>query len=294
MVKYLVGQGASLTATTDGGRLARALVSVFAPTIVEYLKSVSVPVFLAAAKTGNLAEAKLFVKLGMSVETADAQGATVLHWAAYSGSLDVVQYLVEQGASLTAADEDGYMVLHWAAGRAGNVAVIEYLVAQGADVWTPTENGEIARDVALAVGNTAVAASLKSFETAEVFVSLAASGDLFRVGLAVENGININGQALVTVGGVGRVRTALHAAAAAGHLEVVKYLVGKGAAKESKDAAGATPLHAAVAAEHLAIVKYLVGQGAGVNAKDANNETPLYYAASYGNLGIVTNGASVL
>ena len=140
------------------------------------------------------------------------------------------------------------------------------------------------------------------------FIMAAAAGDLAAVTSFVQAGVDKEGQSLVNVGGIGRVRTALHAAARGGHLAVVTYLVGpqpiaallspeghvvqqlvdQGASISSLDANSATPLHAAVAGENLAVVKYLVGQGASVNAKDASGETPLHYAASYGNKAIVT------
>ena len=122
----------------------------------------------------------------------------------------------------------------------------------------------------------------------EAFVRAATAGDSASVASLAQAGINKEGQVRVTVGGNSSVRTALHAAAAGGHLVVVKYLVGQGASVSSTDANSATPLHAAVTAENLAIVQYLVGQGASVNAKDAWGETPLHYATAYGNSAIVT------
>ena len=118
------------------------------------------------------------------------------------------------------------------------------------------------------------------------FIMAAAAGDLAAVTSFVQAGIDKEGQALVNVGGIGRVRTALHAAAG-GHLAVVTYLLGQGASISSTDAVGDTPLHAAVASGNLAIVKYLVGQEASVDAKNTAGETPLHYAAAYGHLLIV-------
>ena len=122
----------------------------------------------------------------------------------------------------------------------------------------------------------------------EAFLWAAAGGDSLSVAAFVEAGINKEGQALVIAGGNGRERTALHAAAAGGHLAVVKYLVGQGASISSLDAARATPLHAAVIGENESVVTYLGGQGASMDAQDAAGETPLHYAAAYGNLAIVT------
>jgi len=73
-----------------------------------------------------------------------------------------------------------------------------------------------------------------------------------------------------------------------GNLDVIKFLVDKGADVNSKDKDGYAPLNRAALAGHLDIVKYLVNKGgADVNAKDEDGNTPLYYAAGKGHLDIV-------
>lgn len=49
-----------------------------------------------------------------------------------------------------------------------------------------------------------------------------------------------------------------------GHADVVKLLVSRSADKSCKDKQGYTPLHAAAASGHLEIVKYLLRMGAEV------------------------------
>lgn len=119
------------------------------------------------------------------------------------------------------------------------------------------------------------------------FILAAGAGDLAAVTSFVQAGVDKEGQALVTLAGTGRARTALHAAARGGHRTVVTYLVGQGASVTATDGAGDTPLHAAVASGNLLMVRDLVGQGASVNAKNTAGETPLHYAAAYGHLTIV-------
>ena len=119
------------------------------------------------------------------------------------------------------------------------------------------------------------------------FIMAAAAGDLAAVTSFVQAGVDKEGQALVTVAGTGRARTALHAAARGGHRAVVTYLVGQGASVTATDGAGDTPLHAAVASGNFLMVRDLVGQGASVDAKNTAGETPLHYAAAYGHLAIV-------
>ena len=119
------------------------------------------------------------------------------------------------------------------------------------------------------------------------FIMAAAAGDLAAVTSFVQAGVDKEGQSLVNVGGIGRSRTALHAAAWGGHRAVVTYLLGQGASVTATDGYGDTPLHSAVASGNLLMVRELVGQGASVDAKNTASETPLHYAAAYGHLTIV-------
>ena len=50
-----------------------------------------------------------------------------------------------------------------------------------------------------------------------------------------------------------------------GHVEVVKLLVSRSADKSCKDKQGYTPLHAAAASGHIEIVKFLLRMGAEVS-----------------------------
>lgn len=65
-----------------------------------------------------------------------------------------------------------------------------------------------------------------------------------------------------------------------GRLEIVKYLLEKGA---ELDAGPFHPLHGAAAGGHLEIVKYLIKKGSPVNVKDKTyHQTPLDYANKWG------------
>ena len=119
------------------------------------------------------------------------------------------------------------------------------------------------------------------------FIMAAGAGDLAAVKLFVQAGVDKEGQAIVHLAGIGRSRTALHAAARGGHRAVVTYLLGQGASVSSTDGNGDTPLHAAVEAGNLLMVRELVGQGASVDAKNTASETPLHFAVTLGNLLIV-------
>ncbi len=76
-------------------------------------------------------------------------------------------------------------------------------------------------------------------------------------------------------------RTALHYAAIGnvnldGKLEIVKFLVSKGADVNARDRNGCTPLHKT--GRNLETIKFLVSNGGDVNLQNANGETPLHCA----------------
>jgi len=96
-----------------------------------------------------------------------------------------------------------------------------------------------------------------------------------------EKGVDVNARS------EGDCETALHGAAYYGNVEIVEYLISKGAHVNVKDSTGATPLHFAAAdtgqAKHdagkLEVAKYLVSKGAHINAKEySNGITPLRLA----------------
>ncbi|XP_029847057.3 histone-lysine N-methyltransferase EHMT2 isoform X2 [Ixodes scapularis] len=80
--------------------------------------------------------------------------------------------------------------------------------------------------------------------------------------------------------------TALHAAAAAGHLAIVHLLIQAGAQVESQDAQLYTPLMRAVDARRISVVHYLLKVGADPKAKGEDGMTCLHLAARCGSLDV--------
>ena len=79
----------------------------------------------------------------------------------------------------------------------------------------------------------------------------------------------------------------LHLASNYGHLDVVRYLVGRGAALEVKDTSGHTPLMYAAFEGHDDIVEFLLSAGASVEAACMSGETALHEAAQGGKTRVV-------
>ncbi len=282
--------------------------------------------FRLAAQSGNLEVVQLFVQAGMSLEEVDDYDWTALSEAAYAGRLETVKYLVGQGANIEARDEDGWTVLMNAAGITNNLSVVRFLVESGADVLAVGDDQRTtAWSVAMTVGNTAIADYLKSLTNAGDSVPLSreeARAELRRLGIdysentffraAAGDVLNAYGQgvsgAYGYVGGASNLdvvklfvwagwsadyrgsnygETALHNAAAGGHLAAVRYLVEQGADLEATRYDDYTALHNAAAGGHLAVVRYLVEQGADLEAKSRYDFTALLSAAYRGHWEVV-------
>lgn len=77
-------------------------------------------------------------------------------------------------------------------------------------------------------------------------------------------------------------RTPLHLACHGGHIEMVKYLMAKGANIEAKFANGSTALYWAIPEGHIDVVKLLLAAGADIQAKQNDGTSLLHIAAALG------------
>ncbi|MCF7792298.1 MAG: ankyrin repeat domain-containing protein [Victivallales bacterium] len=109
------------------------------------------------------------------------------------------------------------------------------------------------------------------------FIEAAKAGKLEIVKLYVKGGMDVN---------VRHSETALGAACFAGHLDVVKFLIDKGA-YINPDEPYRKPLMYAIVGKSFKTAKYLIEKGADVNSVCKNNASPLYVAAEIGNPEIV-------
>lgn len=97
---------------------------------------------LFAARSGDLASAKLLVASGANVNDADAWGVSATVMAAHAGYGDLVEFLLERGADPNAATA-GFAAIHAAIMRR-DVGTVTALLRHDADpnlrlsTWTPT------------------------------------------------------------------------------------------------------------------------------------------------------------
>jgi uncharacterized protein len=101
-------------------------------------------------------------------------------------------------------------------------------------------------------------------------------GDLEEVTRLVEGGADVSWRDSIG-------ETALFGAAASGHVEVVRYLLGVGAdCNIVESSIGYTPLHWAARHGNLATIKVLVEAGAAATAADHQGRFPVDVAHQYG------------
>ncbi|KAG6570418.1 Ankyrin repeat domain-containing protein 2A, partial [Cucurbita argyrosperma subsp. sororia] len=82
-------------------------------------------------------------------------------------------------------------------------------------------------------------------------------------------------------------RTALHMAAANGHLSIVEFLISKGVDVNALNAEKNTPLHWACLNGHIEVVKKLILSGANVSLLNSHEKTPMDEALTRGKMDVI-------
>jgi len=204
---------------------------------------------------------------GMSgkVSTVKAEDATALCDSAFNGSTDILQKIVDNGLDINSADYDDRTALHLAASE-GLLLVASFLIKDlGADPNVSDRYGGTPLDDALRSGHTKVADFLKECgalrgKTAEyaepsfLLLQAAAAGNLKALRHLHDEQIDMS------LGNEDS-RTALHLAAANGHIDCVQELIeNMGVDVNIQDRHGGTPLDDAAQSGHKDVISYLESQ----------------------------------
>jgi ankyrin repeat protein len=183
-----------------------------------------------------------------SIHAADERGNQPIHWAVMTRQLSLIDELLARGADINAARPDGLRPIHltngdyhyrgWrdlpAAAIQRHEVVLGYLIARGAeyDISVASKLGDLERVRELLDRDPSLIHRLP--------------GESYYTGLPLRN------------------------AAAAGHIEVVRLLLERGADPNQPEP-GIAPrggaLHSAIGGKHLAVVKLLLEHGADPNAE---------------------------
>jgi ankyrin repeat protein len=141
-VRVLLAHGADVHARSDVWSQMMAVPPHGVPKYNRVIPHGGDTALLFAARSGDLASARLLVASGANVNDADAWGVSATVLAAHSGFTGLVEFLLERGADPNAAAA-GFTALHAAIMRR-DTRMAGALLARGADanaplkVWTPT------------------------------------------------------------------------------------------------------------------------------------------------------------
>jgi ankyrin repeat protein len=276
VVKVLLAHGADLKARSDSWSQMMAVPPHGRPEYNRMIPHGSDTALLFAARSGDLASARLLVAAGADVNDADAWGVTATVFAAHSGFRDLIEYLLENGADPNKADA-GFTALHEAIMRRDE-KMVTALLARGANpntplrTWTPTRRSS--KDWNFApplVGATPfwLAARFPAPEIMRMLVKQGAD-PLFvqRVSYVVDEGDHRRTEATTALmasvgmgGGTAWVQPP-RAEAEALTLEAVKIALELGVDLNAANADGRTALDAARTQGYDSVVEFLVARGA--------------------------------
>ncbi|WP_411833777.1 ankyrin repeat domain-containing protein [Pseudoxanthomonas mexicana] len=183
---------------------------------------------------------------GADPRVADADGNTPLHHAARSSDPGVVALLRDAAADIDAINQEGLTPLGVACG-AGNWRLAKFLLERGARPEPPG-----AQPVLLAAAATE-------------------EDDPAGVQLLLRHKARVDARDAAG-------HSALHAAARAGHAEIVEKLLAAGAQVEARDGEGRTPWLDAAHGGRIAVLEKLAEAGADRQAHDAQQRNALMHA----------------
>ncbi|MCC6540482.1 MAG: ankyrin repeat domain-containing protein [Bryobacterales bacterium] len=226
-VKFLLDAGADVNAASGMGRT---------------------PVIVAASVPGNTAAVAMLLAKGANWKAADKLGMNALMAAAHANNLDAVRLLVAKGAEVTYAPPKFGTALHGAAINQ-NVAMARYLLSRGARVDATADYSH------------PVKAGLIALDRLTPLMFAVAYGPVDMVRLLLDAGADVNARDI-------RGMTPLMLAVASEQQDpaIVKLLLGRGARRDDRSAAGETALDWARKFNRRAVLALFGAQSAPVRA----------------------------
>jgi ankyrin repeat protein len=249
VVDLLIKNGAEVKSTSKGG---------FTPLVF-------------AVQSGSGQSVKSLLDAGAPADYALPNGTSVVSVAVSYGKPEVVKALLDHNAEVNSADKLGNSPLHLAA-QEGDVEIVKLLLAKGAN-----PNALTAKTAAGSARGANLFRKPSGEQTALLLAAKANHEDVMRALVAGGADPKIKSQDGTTI---------LMAAAASGHLGVVKYAYELDPDLNAETTRKSTVMHAAVSgtlqlstqAEICDVITFLASKGADVDPEDVNGRTPIVIA----------------
>lgn len=244
-----------------------------------------------AAEYGHVEVVRLLLEAGAHADVKNVWYQTPLSqlaWMAQENADEIAALLLERGADVNSRDNRGFTPLHRAV-REGKVAFARYLAANGADVSASTDQGTTVLRYAMRYEQLE-AARVVIEAGADIDATYGENGRS-ELGYAVRSRDTTVVEFLLEHGARSDVSgndgwTPVHLAANDGHVDFVRRMLDAGADIELPGVNG-TILMEAVHGEHLELVEFLLRRGALPDTPDEEGWPPLHLATYHGTVQLV-------
>ena len=242
-----------------------------------------------AAQTGNCEIISLLHKSGASLDVTDHIGVTPVHVAVTVGNAEAVKKLLDSGANPNLATTDlGLSPLHSAARKKGGQAIIQLLHQAQANVSARDRRNRGLLYYAVKSGSLEIVQSVVDLGCSidEISPTKAASHHE-KQRLAEHESHHRDFPAdeddLMEVSGIhSGDMSPLHLAILLGHVEIVEFLIFKGADVRTATSTGFTAIHLAVRSGNPLLIRQMVVAGCNPNQRTHDGFAPLHFAAQWG------------
>jgi len=202
-----------------------------------------------AVAEGDCEKVKKYLDVIKDINIKNEYGYTILHWAVLMEQAEIASELISRGAGVNTTLPNGYTPLHDAA-YWGKRNMVQLLISHGADLYVIDKQGKVPLDLATEQGHREIIPLLKPLHKA------VENGDLNQVvdmARKIPKSLHMKDE---------KGWYPLHLAVQAGHLEIVKFLIARGANINARGPFGTTPLRWALKSDQHIIANYLLEKGA--------------------------------